>query len=164
MGIKQRREIADYLMIPGTGSTGAYALMGVGVKTLNESPSAQTKSRRYVCDKSASKSISSYDSSFPYELDQIREQEAIDYICKIGEEQLVGADAETDYVRVDLSKKVASTAGEYEARKFRVAVEVATFDNDDGELNCSGNLLQIGDVVKGKFNVSTKTFTEEGEA
>ena len=60
--IRQRRMQANYLNC-GNGETPSYSLLGVGAKTLDENPAAQTKSRKYVCDKSATKSISGYDSS-----------------------------------------------------------------------------------------------------
>ena len=44
-----------------------------------------------------------------------------------------------------------------------MAVEVADMPEEDGELGITGNLLGIGDPVFGKFNVTTKTFTEEDE-
>ena len=133
--IRQRRMQANYLDCGGTN--------------------------KYVCDKSATKSISGYDWTTAFEVDQIREQDAINYIINIGEKQLVGADAETDYVIVDLDQPVegGSNKTTYHARKIRVAVEVASFTNDDGEMGCSGNFLAKGDPVEGTFDTVTKTFT-----
>ena len=153
--IRQRRMQANYLDCGGTNKSPNFSLLGVGAKTLDENPAAQTKSRKYVCDKSATKSISGYDWTTAFEIDQIREQDAINYIINIGEKQLVGADAETDYVIVDLDQS---------ARKIRVAVEVASFTNDDGEMGCSGNFLAKGDPVEGTFDTATKTFTATTEA
>ena len=59
--IRQRRMQANYLDCGGTNKSPNFSLLGVGAKTLDESPAAQTKSRKYVCDKSATKSISGYD-------------------------------------------------------------------------------------------------------
>lgn len=162
MGVKQRRGFADYLNI-GTSGTEQYVLMGAGYTKLDESPAAQTKSRRYVNDKSQTKSISGYDDSFPFEADQIIDEDAIDFIRDIGENRKTGADAETDYVRVDLDKQVGASGTEYEARKFHVAVEVADFADSDGEMTMSGNLLGIGDMVPGKFDTTTKAFTATTE-
>ena len=142
MGVKQRRGFADYLNI-GKDASEKYVLMGAGYTKLDESPAAQTKSRRYVNDKSQTKSISGYDDSFR----------------DIGENRKTGAEAETDYVRVDLDKKVGDSGTEYEARKFHVAIEVADFADSDGEMTMSGNLLGIGDMVPGKFDTTAKTFT-----
>ena len=160
MSIKQRRTIANYLDVSETGaSTADFALMGVGFKSLEENPSAQTKSRKYVCDKSATQSINGYSWSTPFELDQIREQAAVDFICNIGEQQLTGADAERDYIMVDLGSAVSGSENTYNARKIKVAVELAAFSNDDGDLGATGNLLGVGDIVNGTFNTSTRTFT-----
>ena len=63
---------------------------------------------------------------------------------------------------VDLDQN-ESAENTYHARKFHVAIEVASFGNEDGEMNCEGNLLGIGDVVEGTFNTSTKTFTAKGD-
>lgn len=158
MGVRQRHMQADYLNI-GTAAEPEYALMGAGFKSLDENPTAQTSSTRYINDKSASKSINGYDWSTPFDIDQIREEAAVDFICVIGEEQKTGADAETDYVIVDLTRK-AQTEGGYYARKFRVAVEVASFAATDSQMACTGNLLGIGDPVVGTFDTSTKTFTK----
>lgn len=158
MSIKQRRGFADYINI-GKEKEAENVLMGAGVTKLDESPSAQTGSKRYVNDKSMTKSIKGYDSSFPFETDQMRSEKAIDFLCEIGEKRLTGADAETDFYRVDLDKRVGTTGSEYDARKFRVAVEIADFADSDGEMTASGNLLGIGDLVEGKFDTSTKTFT-----
>jgi len=166
MAIKQRREIANYLSkTEKKASTGDdIVFMGTGFVDLNDSPSAQTGSKRYVNDKSATKSIKGYDWSAPFTCDQVKEEAAIEAIVAIGEDELTGAEAERDYYKVDLSKPVSGSTNEYEARKRRVAVEVSEFGNDDGELQCSGNLLGIGDWVKGKFNTDTRTFTEEDTA
>lgn len=40
-----------------------------------------------------------------------------------------------------------------------VAVEVADFADNDGEMTASGNLLCIGDLVEGKFDTTAKKFT-----
>ena len=161
--IRQRRMQANYLNC-GTGDAESYSLLGVGAKTLDENPAAQTKSRKYVCDKNATKSISGYDWNTPFDIDQIREQEAINHIINIGEKQLIGADAETDYVIVDLDQKSGESETSYHARKFRIAIEVASFTNDDGEMGCTGNFLSIGDPVEGTFDTKTKTFTANTEA
>ncbi len=160
--IRQRRMQANYLNC-GEGESAAFYLLGIGAKTLDENPAAQTKSRKYVCDKSATKSISGYDWTTAFDIDQIREQGAINFIVNIGEKQLVGEDAETDYVIVDLDQKEGSSGTTYHARKFKIAIEVASFTNDDGEMGCTGNFLGKGDPIEGTFDTSTKTFTAKTE-
>ena len=161
MAVRLRLIQANYLNVSTTG-TEKYVYMGKGFTELNESPSAQTKSKRYINDKSETKSIVGYDWSTAFTTEQIRSEEVIEYICNIGEMQLTGPDAETDYIIVDLDKKVGDTPNEFRARKFKVAIEISEFGNEDGEMTASGNLLGIGDMTVGKFNTETKKFTEEG--
>lgn len=157
-GIRNRVDQASYLEVPGAQKT--YEFMGTGFKDLDESPGAQTSSKKYINNKSATKSIIGYDWSSSFSLDQIRSEKALDFICKIGEEHLTGADAETNYVMVSLDKK-GQNDNEFYARKIAVAIEVASFENNDGEMGASGNLLGIGDIEIGIFNVETKTFTKK---
>lgn len=155
---KQRNKIANYLNIAKGGASETYSLMGTGFKDLNEAPTAQVTSKRYINDKSATKSITGYDWSSAFSADVIATDEVLNYICNIGQSQLTGADAETTYVIVDLDKEGTPT-GSYSARKLKVAVEVASFGSEDGEVTVEGNLQGIGDPIEGTFNISTKTFT-----
>ena len=156
MAVKQRYQEADYLNV-GAG-TDQYVLMGTGFTKVDDSPSAQTTSKRYVNNKSTTKSIGSYDWSAPFEMDMIEEEKAVDYIVQIGRKEKTGADAETEYIRVDL--KGEKGASGYPARKRKVAIEVADFTDNDGEIVGSGNLLGKGDWIEGHFDPSTKKFTE----
>lgn len=161
--IRQSVDVARYLnTAPGTSSA-VWSLMGTGVKAAGNTPAAQTKSRKYINDKSATKSVNSYDWTSPYEMDQVSDEAAVDYVYNIGNRELTGSDAETEYLEVYLDKPVSGSEGSYEARKRKVAIEVADMPEEDGELGVTGNLLGIGDPVFGKFNVKTKTFTPEGE-
>ncbi|MBU3112003.1 hypothetical protein [Clostridium lacusfryxellense] len=158
MAVRQRRMLANYLEV---GETPTFALMGAGFTELNESPSAQTTSKRYINDKSATQSVTGYEWSTAFTTDQIKAQEVIDYICNIGEKQLTGAEAETRYVMVDLDKLAEeATPNVFEARMIKVAIEVSGFGDEDGEMTAEGNLLGNGDIVIGTFATLTQTFTE----
>ena len=155
MGIRKRKIQADYLEV-----NGANEFLGTGFTTLDEKPNAKTTSKRYICDSNASQSISSYEWEAEFEADQIQSDKAIEYIVNIGEMCKTGAEAETNYYKVDLDKE-ANTENSYRARKFKVAIKVDDSNKDnDGELQCSGSFLAIGDPVEGTFNTATKTFTE----
>ena len=52
----------------------------------------------------------------------------------------------------------ASTT-DFHARKFPVSVEVSSIDENDGNIQISGNLNQSGLMVEGYFNIPTKAFT-----
>lgn len=151
--VKQRRRIANYLSVGNV-----YTLMNAGFTELDESPSAKTTSKRYVGDSSETKTITSYDWSTDFTTDQIRSEKAIDFICNIGEMCLIGSDAETDYLIVDLDIE-GTTPNTYRARKIRVAIEVKDFKSKDGEMAASGSLLGKGDPVVGTFDVATGIFS-----
>lgn len=153
MGIRKRKIQANYLKVGET-----FELLGTGFTELNESPSAQTTSKRYINQSSASQSITGYEWSTSFNADQIVSEKAIEYIREIGEMQKTGEETETEYIIVDLDKE-AQTAG-YRARKFNIAIAVDSFDDNDGELGISGNFLGQSDPVEGTFDTSTKSFTE----
>lgn len=157
MGIRQRRIQANYLKV-GT----KFEFLGTGFTDITEKPSPKTTSKRYINDASSSQSITSYEWSSDFEADQIQSDKAIEHIVSIGEMCKTGADAETEYLIVDLDKE-AKTAG-YRARKFKIAIQVDEFSNNDGELQCKGSFLGLGDPIEGTVTIdgSSKeaTFTE----
>lgn len=161
--VRQRYQRSEYInTTPGEASPN-YALMGTGYKAIGDAPAAQTGSKRYVHEKASSNSIKSYSWSSAFELDQIPDEAAVEFIFNIGFKELVGADAETDLVQVYLDQPISQSTGEYKARKRKIAVEVADNPDNDGELGTTGNLLGIGDPIFGKFNITTKTFSAEEE-
>lgn len=93
----------------------------------------------------------------------MRSEAAIAYIADIGENEKTGAEAETNYVKVYLTKAVASKENTFEAKRRKVAVEIADFADNDGEIQGSGNLLGVSDWEVGEFNTKTKTFTSSAE-
>ena len=162
MKIRQRPIEADYLNTAPGEETPSYALMGTGFTSLDENPAAQTKTRTYINQASSSGSISGYAWTAAFAADQIPEQAAISFIKNISDHELTGEDAETDYVKVDLDQAINNKENTFHARKRRVAVEIASNPNNDGELGISGNLLAVSDWEEGEFNTSSKTFTKAG--
>lgn len=156
-----RYMVADYLNT-GTKDAEAWSLMGSGFTALDEKPSAKVDKTAYITDKSVSGSITGYENSFAFDAQFISDDAAIKYIHDIGRNQKTGADAETDYVRVDLYEQPVD--GAYPARKFRVAVEVSSSSGAGTEImKTAGNLHQVGDFTEGMFNPTTKTFTPKSE-
>lgn len=158
-----RKDIADYLDVSSDLSE-SYSLMGTGYNTLNETPGAQTEEKTYINDTTSTTTIKSYKSQFPFDTDLIvKEAEAktIEKLYYTGRNHLVGSDAETYYVRVDLFDPVVDGNTRYfKARKFKVAIEVSNVNGAGGEtMVCSGNLNCIGDPILGFFDIVTKKFT-----
>ena len=160
--VRQRAQIAGYLKINEN-----FEFMGTGFTQLNDSPSASTKQKRYINMVSESQSISGYAWTGPFTFDQIDSEKAIAFMVKIGKEELVGGEAETEYVDVDLlgtKESTESSSKGYPARKRRVAIEISSFDDSDGEIEGSGNLLAKSDWEYGWFDTSAKTFTADATA
>lgn len=153
MAVRQRRIEADYLKV----ST-AFEFLGAGFTSIDEKPNAQVTEKRYVNDASSSQSITSYKWQADFEGDQIESVAAIEFITKIGKELKTGADAESELIKVDMDNPAQTTG--YYARKFKVAIQVDEFPNNDGELGLTGVFLGLGDPIIGTFDTATKTFTE----
>ena len=141
----------------------AFELMGTGFTELNEDPGAQTTSKKYINDKSSTSSITSYEGEHGFTADQIPSEKVIKDLVSIGKERKTGADAEREFVRVDLDEKVEgdTTGTVFKARMFTVAAEISSFSDNDGELQVEGTLHDKGDPVMGKFDTKTKTFTPD---
>lgn len=154
MAIRKRKVQANYLKVKE-----AFELLGAGFTELNESPSAQTTSKRYINQSSSSQSVTGYEWGTSFNTDQINSEKAIEFIREIGEMQKTGADTETEYLIVDLDKQ-GTAEGTFRARKFKVAIAVDSFDDNDGELGISGNFLGQSDPVEGTFTLASKEFAE----
>lgn len=160
--VVQRYQIADYLNINQADDEAEnYVLMGTGFTTLDEEPGAQSESTKYINEKSASSDIVSYETKFPFEADQVEDQEAIEALYKVGRNHLTGSDAQFEYVRVELNRKAGTGSTSFEARKFLVSAEISSFEGEN-KMKMSGNLNAVGDPVLGTFDVSTKKFTPAG--
>lgn len=156
-----RFKIADYLNI-GTSDTPEYAFMGAGFNTLDETVGAQTDSKTYINDKTATTTVKGYQTEFPYDTDMVRDGKAGMALYKVGRDHLTGQDAEFDYVRVDLYDPVENKSNLFKARKFRVAAVVSDSKGNGGEVMVNtGTLSCVGDPIQGYFNTATKTFSTE---
>ncbi len=155
-----RHQIADYLNISST-DTPSFSLMGVGFNTLDENPNAQTDAKTYINQKAQSSQIKNYQTQFPFDTDLIASEEAVMALYSIGRNQKIGADAELEYVRVELFQPDATIENTFKARKFKVAVAVTGIAGAGGEaVKVTGTLHGVGDPIYGNFNTTTKIFTE----
>lgn len=154
-----RYMIADYLVFKDEDGEDVTALLGTGVTSLNESPSPKVNSDAYIHQRNASPTVTGYENSFPYDAHMIQEEAALMALYRVGRDQLVGEDAEFDYIRVDLYD-TGGAANTFPARKFHVACEPGDTNGDPTDIaTTSGTLHQMGDLIQGTFNTSTKTFT-----
>lgn len=150
----QRHEIADYLNV-GTAEEPNWALMGYGFTTLDEEFGAESESAKYINEASASSSVVSYTSVFPFTSHLIPDEEAVNALYAVGRNHLTGEEAEFEYCRVELWDKKAE--GKYAARKFVVSAELSDITGESKQ-EMSGNLNAVGDPIDGTFNTKEKKF------
>lgn len=152
--MRKRKIQANYLKVAE-----AFEKLSLSFTEATESPSAQTASKRYIDQSSATQTVTGYEWSVSFNTDQIENNVVVEYIQDIGEMLKVGTDTETEYLIVDLDKP-GTVEGTYRARKFNIAVQVDSFDDNDAELGISGTFLGQGDPVEGTFTLAAKTFAE----
>ena len=156
-----RYQIADYI---SETATEEYKFMGTGFSQLDENPNAKTEETVYICDKTSSTDITSYQSQFPFTSHLINDQESTMMLYNVGRNHLVREDAEKYYVRVDLYDPIAEQENTFKARKMLVSVEISSCSGEGGKkIEVSGNLNAKGDPIEGTFNTKTKTFTSSEE-
>lgn len=155
--VTKRHDFADYLNIQDEENP-LFVLMGTGFTTLDENPGAQTSKKKYVNEAASSSSITSYETTFPFESDLIIQQEAVLALYNVGRNHYTGSDAEFQYVRVELWDKVDGKDNEFAARLFTVSAEISSISGED-EIAVSGNLNAVGDPINGTFNTVSLTFT-----
>lgn len=152
--VVMRYGMLDYMKIGAT-----YEKMSV-FEELDENPAAQVDEFHFTCNKTATKNTKGYAPVFPIKARMYKNNTVAEWLRDVGEEQKVGADCETDYIRVRLYQPITGESNTYYARKFRVSAEISSFTGAGGEsMVIAGNLNSVADVVVGKFNTTTKTFT-----
>ena len=108
-------ETAHYLGVVAAPETEDIYLLGVGIKSLNRSPSPKTTTDAYINEKNGSPTITGYDNSFALNYDDIVDDDAVKALQRVADDQLTGTDAEFYYYRVDLLAE--AEAGAYPARR-----------------------------------------------
>ncbi len=152
----QRTDILHYMDVTKdtakTEEERAYCQLGAGCLSMTESPSAQTKERKYINEKSKRKNITSYAPSFAFEMLLMFNNPAIRKVYEIYTQRKTGTDTIISMVTVD--KFDTSVSGYYPARRGNYAVEVSSCDDDD-DMIIKGNFNGQGDEAIGWFNTET---------
>lgn len=159
-----RNTIADYLdcKVTKKSETTAFQLCGLGFNQLNENPNAQTDSTIYINQSSASQIVESYKTEFPFDLDLDKMHDPTMEVYDIATRQMTGADAQRDFIRVELFRPVTGAANIYEARKFTVSVGVSGISGDGGKkIKVAGTFYAMTDAIVGFFDTTTLEFTIE---
>lgn len=141
---------ADGVTPEAEGDT-VWDQMGVGWTSVTENPSAQTKPRKFINEKSERKNITSYSPSFAYEALLMFLKPSIRKVYDIYTKRKTGTAAVVPMVTVDAFD--TAVGGYYPARKGKYAVEVSSCDDDD-DMIIKGNFNGQGDEEMGWFDIT----------
>ncbi|MBP1560368.1 MAG: hypothetical protein J6C96_03885 [Oscillospiraceae bacterium] len=159
----QRTDILHFMDVSGvkmgenTIAENTYQQLGAGWSAMTESPSAQTKERKFINEKSKRKNITSYAPSFAFEALLMFLQPAVRKVYDIYTMRKTGTEAVISMVTVDKFDTVVN--GSYPARKGNYAVEVSSCDDDD-DMIIKGNFNGQGDETIGWFNPTTGIWSD----
>lgn len=135
-----------------------WSQMGVGWTSNTESPSAQTKERKFINEKSKRKNITSYAPSFGFEVLLMFNKPEVRTVYDIYTKRKTGTNAVVTVVTVDEFEEAVN--GYYPARKGKYAVEVSSCDDDD-DMIIKGNLNGQGDETMGWFDPVNGIWSDE---
>lgn len=151
-------DIADYLDVSGT-STESYKLMGLGITSAGKTLNPQESTKQYVNQGSSTTTIDSYQPEYPFEGEMIKDDGVIEFLYKIGRDELKGAKAQCKHVRVELFKE-PTEENKYPAQRRTVSISISEMPREAGTaVGLSGSLKAVTDVEEGTFDISTSTFT-----
>ena len=150
----QRTDISHFMNVTKVVNTEkegdtVWSKMGSGWTNNTESPSAQTKERKFINEKSKRKNITSYSPSFAFEVLLMFNKPEVRMVYDIYTRRKTGVDAVVTMVTVD--EFDTPKKGYYPARKGNYAVEVSSCDDDD-DMIIKGNLNGQGDEAIGWFD------------
>lgn len=161
-GIATREELLSYLNTTPETEAATWKLIGPGFSDITENLNAVTKDSHYIHEKSGTSTIIGYAPTFDFTAEMDKGDPVAAYIATVGRERKVGAECETDIVNV-YTWLAGKTEGSCIAYKQRVAVKVDNSGSGVGgdAIAMAGAFMYKGDSVKGEWNPTTKTFTED---
>lgn len=144
----------------GIGETPTFHLC-TPFTSLTEVNNPEMDSSAFINDVNGSPSVVGYSNTFTF-VAQAQEGDAVvDDLIAIARGQKTGADCERYVVDVDMNMADSAVSGSYYARKFKVAVQCTPpVGNPKTITKIGGTMHQVGKMVEGLFDVSTKTFSE----
>lgn len=158
-----REDLRHYIDTKMNAAEGpAYEMLGDGVSTLTEEMNPQEETKHYINMSSDSNAVKSYQRSFEVDKEDCVEDKVQELLDDLVDKLPTGASANTSFVRFRLKDAVSGSAGTYKAIKVPCTVSVTSNGGDGGDyVHNVISVKQCGDDIPGKFNVSTKTFTED---
>lgn len=154
-----RNLIREYYGIPA-GDAVAYHYVNAGFVKCDEESNAKVDKTAFVGDAGAACAVTGYENRWKYEAQYVKGDPVVDDLAAIARGQKIGGDCERWLVSVDMTAPAAGQTGVYDARRAAIAVEAtAPAGEPRGIVTLGGAFHQSGDLTKGTFDVSAKTFT-----
>lgn len=157
--IAMRTEVIPFMNL-GSKDSPQWTQCGRGWKKFQENPNAQTESEQYINEESETTDTVGYSPQYNIECNLMYTDPTIKKVYTIAKDRLTGSDAVLDMLIVD---KFDGTETACTARRENLAVAISSIDGTK-KMAMTGNLNCQGGSVKGKFNMKTKTFTEDQPA
>ena len=158
MSIVKRADRQHYMNI-GTDLSPVWAQIGEGFTEFKESKNAVSYQRRYIHEVTKRTDVTGYAPVIDYELEIYSDNPVIEKIRTITDHELTGEDAKVDVITVDLFDETAQS-GTFNATRRAYSVIPDECGEGTDALCYTGTMKAVGDIVIGKFNAATKTFTE----
>lgn len=158
----ERKFLAHYLNATPS-STATYCRLGKDLEEYSVELSPEVNTRKNILGETST-DISSYEVSAsvePYYAD--KNDGLYDFLQDIIDNRKVLDDVKTDTVEVHLWAETSEGSGIFMAYKESAMIEVTSYGGDNTGYQIPFNVHYCGDRIKGKFNVSTKTFTADTE-
>ena len=153
----ERKYMAHFINGAKTGEEAVYERLGQDLEEFAPEMSAQVETKKNILGES-SILISGYEKTAAVEPFYAQSGSALfDRLQAIIDGDLVLDELKADVVDVKLWE--ADETGAYPAVKEAVYIEVTSYGGDTTGYQIPFTIHYTGEKVKGKFNVSTKTFT-----
>lgn len=154
----ERKYLAHYINT-SPDSTAVYERLGKDLEELNIELNAEVETKKNILGE-VSVNLSSYEAQTsiePYYADKGTGLHT--FLQDIIDNRKVLDDTKTDVLEVHTWEEAET--GSYTAYKESAVIEITSYGGDYKGYQIPFNIRLCGDRVKGKFNPSTKTFTED---
>lgn len=153
-----REQLQSYADVGAAGSPNCV-LIGEGFTDLSESKNAKEYTRKYVHEKTERSDVVGYSPSISYSFDMYSGDPVCEKVAEITDEEKIGEDAHLPVIVVHLWDEVSP--GVFTAYKRDYAVIPGSKGSGTDALIYTGTMKAVGEKVKGKFTLATKTFVAD---
>lgn len=161
----ERKLLAHFINATPTENSASYYRLGKDLEEYSVELSAESETKKNILGE-VSTVISSYEATGsvePYYADKT--DEIYVFLQDIIDNRKVLDDVKTDTVEVHLWESVTSENSEnptvFEAYKETAVIEITSYGGDTTGYQIPFTVHYQGDRVRGKFDISTKTFTPD---